>query len=305
MAFNQAAMAAFADYTVANCNGRTQDLAGNDLNVDGRYGYQCMDLWIWARYRLGFTDNIPTPDAAAVWEMNWTAPTNRMWDYFDAITPDQAAMPGDFGIMTRAFFGNGVGHIFMILADLGNSIRVIELNGLGDGFEDSSGGQHGSPARIHDWPKTHLYGYLRWIGTSPTASGLSNTITPITEDTFMPALSEDEQRRILTASDRINGVITDPKARVLTTADVESIAARVASLTLNTPIASAGAMKGRKTSLGLMAAWNDDHVIQTLAAVAASAASDGATVDQIKDAVKASIAESVIKVDVTVAGGDQ
>lgn len=78
---------------------------------------------------------------------------------------------------------------------------------------------------------------------------------------------------------------------------------RVGDAVLNRPIASAGAMKGRQTSLGLMVAWNDDHVIQTLAAVAASAASDGATVDEIKDAVKASIAESVVKVDVTVAGG--
>lgn len=62
-------------------------------------------------------------------------------------------------------------------------------------------------------------------------------------------------------------------------------------------------MKGRKTTLAMMVAWNDDHVIQVLAAVAAAAASDGATVDQIKDAVKASIAESIVKVDVTVAGG--
>ena len=78
---------------------------------------------------------------------------------------------------------------------------------------------------------------------------------------------------------------------------------RVGDAVLDRPRASAGAMKGRQTSLGLMVAWNDDHVIQLLSAVAAAAASDGATVDQIKDAIKASIAESVVKVDVTVAGG--
>ena len=190
MAFSQAAMAAFADYTVANCNGRTRDLAGNDLNVDGRYGYQCMDLWIWARYRLGFRDNLPTPDAAAVWEMNWTDPNSRMWDVFDGITPDQPAMPGDFFVMNRGFFGNGVGHIGMVLADLGGSIRVLELNGLGDGYEDDNGGQHGSPARIQDWPKTYLYGYLRWVGPAPSVSGQSGDITPIItpkEDTLSAA----------------------------------------------------------------------------------------------------------------------
>lgn len=183
MAFNQQAMANFANYAIANLNGRTRDLAGRDLNIDGRYGYQCMDLWIWIRYRLGFTDNLPTPDAASVWEMNWTAPDSRLWQFFDGITPDQPAMPGDIGVMNRQFFNNGVGHIFMILADLGGSISVLEMNGLGDGFEDDAGGQHGSPGRIHDWPKTFLYGYLRWAGPAPTVSGQSSTITPITEHT--------------------------------------------------------------------------------------------------------------------------
>lgn len=178
MAFDKSAMQRFADYTVANCNGRTQDLAGRDLNVDGRYGYQCMDLWIWARHRLGFTDILPTPDAAAVWEMNWTAPQNRMWQFFDAVTPDQPAMAGDFFVMNRNFFGNGVGHIGMVIADLGGSIRGLELNGLNDGFEDGRG-QHGSPARVQNWPKTHLYGYLRWIGPAPTVTGNASNITPI------------------------------------------------------------------------------------------------------------------------------
>ncbi|WP_427017882.1 hypothetical protein ACQCSX_04505 [Pseudarthrobacter sp. P1] len=185
MSYDKAAMARFADYAIANCNGRLVDLAGRTLNVDGRYGYQCMDLWIWIRYRLGFTDNLPTPDAASVWELN-SQPGLNLWNYWDAITPDQSTYPGDIGIMNRAFFGNGVGHIFMIVADLGANIRVLELNGLGDGFEDTSGGQHGSPARIHDWPKTYLYGYLRWIGPAPTISGQSNAIDPIQEDDMTP-----------------------------------------------------------------------------------------------------------------------
>ena len=225
MVFNQAAMAAFADYTVANTEGRKQDLAGRDLNVDNRYGYQCMDLWIWARYRLGFTDNLPTPDAAAVWEMNWTAPENRMWQFFDAITPDQPAMPGDIFIMNRNFFGNGVGHIGMVLADLGGSIRVLELNGLNDGFETSDGGQHGSPARIHAWPKTYLYGYLRWIGPAPTVGAQSNTITPIEEEGFLMALSDADQQELLTNLRKL------VHGQVALTERVEAVEGRVADIT--------------------------------------------------------------------------
>lgn len=125
-----------------------------------------------------------------------------------------------------------------------------------------------------------------------STTGQDSGITPIMEGLFM-ALTDKEQKDIYYE-------LCMPGGRA-------ARAKRVADEILNRPIASAGAMKGRQTSLGLMVAWNDDHVIQTLAAVAAAAASDGATVDQIKDAVKTSIAESVVKVAVTVdtAGGAQ
>lgn len=186
MSYEQAAMAAFAQQVIADCNGRMVTPTGESLNVDGRYGWQCMDLFIYIRYHLGFRDYLPTPDAASVWELNWTHPESTMWTVFDGITPDKPCYPGDIGIMNRQFFNNGVGHIFMIVADLGASIRVLELNGLGDGREDDVGNQHGSPARIHDWPKTYLYGYLRWIGPAPTVSALGDTIIPIQEDQLTP-----------------------------------------------------------------------------------------------------------------------
>src|SRR5699024_4379866 len=66
-------------------------------------------------------------------------------------------------------------------------------NGLGDGFEDAAGGQYGSPGRIHDWPKTHLYGYLRWIGTAPAITGHATTITPIPEEEQFMNLSYEDQ----------------------------------------------------------------------------------------------------------------
>ncbi|SEE82149.1 hypothetical protein SAMN04489740_2673 [Arthrobacter alpinus] len=130
-----------------------------------------------------------------------------------------------------------------------------------------------------------------WESEFQPANPQSGNITPIKEEGFLMALTDKQQEDIYAElctpwgrGDRVKRVVDEVMSR---------------------PMTSAGAMKGRKTSLGLMIAWNDDHVIQVLAAVAAAAASDGATVDQIKDAVKASIAESVVKVDVTVAGGDK
>lgn len=46
-------------------------------------------------------------------------------------------------------------------------------------------------------------------------------------------------------------------------------------------------------------AWNDDHTIQTLAAVAAAAAQSGASVEEIQAAVKDALKEGIVKVDVT------
>lgn len=67
--------------------------------------------------------------------------------------------------------------------------------------------------------------------------------------------------------------------------------------TLNAEIPRGGQMGG-KTSLGAMVSWNDEHVIQQIAASASAAASDGASVDEIKAAVKQAIKETSIKVDV-------
>lgn len=72
---------------------------------------------------------------------------------------------------------------------------------------------------------------------------------------------------------------------------------RIPTATLNAEIPRGGQMGG-KTSLGAMVAWNDEHVIQQIAASAASAASDGASVDEIKSAVKQAIKETTIKVEV-------
>lgn len=253
MSYDQAAMAAFAQQVIADCNGRMVTPTGESLNVDGRYGWQCMDLFIYIRYHLGFRDFLPTPDAASVWEMNWTAPTSTMWSVFDGITPDQPCHPGDIGIMNRQFFNNGVGHIFMIVEDLGSSIRVLELNGLGDGREDAAGNQYGSPARIHDWPKTCLYGYLRWIGPAPSVSAQSDTIVPIQEDDLMSALDEPIQYQggrtgTTTLRNEIAWIATNFQT-------INELVKAVPGNTLNAQIPVAGEAKPRNTSLALETSW--------------------------------------------------
>lgn len=78
------------------------------------------------------------------------------------------------------------------------------------------------------------------------------------------------------------------------------VGGHAANAVLNTPIKRGGSMAGT-TSLASMVAWNDDHVLQLLGAVAADAAKDGATAEEITAAVKTALAEGVVKVDITVA----
>lgn len=152
-------MIKFTDDFVAEWNGKVLNENGRSVNFDGRYGIQCMDLWNFWCEEIGLTNWPRHVDAAAVWEDFNGAHYNS----FDGILPDQPAKKGDVFIYNRSAWGTGFGHIGIVLADNGDTITVLECNGLGDGFEDAWMNQYGSPARIHTWPKTNLYGYLRWI----------------------------------------------------------------------------------------------------------------------------------------------
>lgn len=156
-------MIKFTDDFVKEWNGRKLNVNGANINFDGRYGIQCMDLWNYFWTELGIpAAGFPRhADAAAVWENS----TGNHYHYFDGITPDKPAKPGDVFIYNRKAWGTGFGHIGIVIRDNGNgTITVLECNGLGDGYEDQWMNQYGSPPRIHTWPKTNLYGYLRRIG---------------------------------------------------------------------------------------------------------------------------------------------
>jgi len=149
----------FTDDFVNEWNGKNLNINGAHINFDGRYGTQCMDLWNYWWTELGLTGITRNPDAASVWENV----KGTYYVHFDGILPDKPAKKGDVFIYNRKAWGTGYGHIGIVLEDLGNSIRVFEANGLGDGYEDKYMNQYGSPPRIHVWPKTNLYGYLRYI----------------------------------------------------------------------------------------------------------------------------------------------
>lgn len=149
----------FTDDFIEEWNGRDINVNGAHINFDGRYGTQCMDLWNYWWLELELTGIPRHVDAAAVWEDFG----GKHYEYFDGILPSQPAKKGDVFIYNRQAWGTGYGHIGIVIADLGNSIQVLETNGLGDGYEDDYMNQYGTPPRIHTWPKDNLYGYLRLI----------------------------------------------------------------------------------------------------------------------------------------------
>jgi hypothetical protein len=157
----------FTDDFVEEWNGRNLNVNGANINFDGRYGTQCMDLWNYWWLELELTGIPRHVDAAGVWEDF----KGKHYDYFDGIFPNRPAKKGDIFIYNRKAWGTGYGHIGVVLSDNGDTITVLETNGLGDGFEDDYMNQYGSPPRIHTWPKTNLYGYLRYIDQTIAPQG--------------------------------------------------------------------------------------------------------------------------------------
>lgn len=173
-------MQKFTDDFVKEWNGKYFNINGADINFDKRYGIQCMDLWNYWWVELGISPvGFPRhADAAGVWEDF----KGKHYEYFDGILPDKPAKPGDIFIYNRQAWGTGYGHIGLVISDNGNgTITVLETNGLNDGHEDENQNQFGSPARIHTWPKTNLYGYLRYIN----------------EEDFLAKLTPEEQQELL------------------------------------------------------------------------------------------------------------
>jgi len=121
---------------------------------------------------------------------------------------------------------------------------------------------------------------------------------------FLMALNDKQQAIVLAAAERIVNALDRPHAKALTTDDdhLNAVASRVTDWVLNTPIPryGKGAELGPNTSVGAMVSWHDSSTLDVIATVAATAANDGATVEEIKAAVAESMRDNVVKVDVNV-----
>lgn len=146
----------------------------------------------------------------------------------------------------------------------------------------------------------------RW-GISAGATAQADNIIPIQEDDEVTP--EDRLAIARTVLDfQVNQVgggkitlanmLSEYRPHVTQT---QGVVGKVASQVLNTEVPRQGG-QGGKTTLAGMVAWNDNHIIQILSAVAATAAAGGASVEEIQAAVKAALTEGVVQVDVKVNG---
>jgi hypothetical protein len=215
------------------------------------------------------------------------------------ITPERAAgIVRNMGIAAAMLAHDAVAHGVLKQVPPARRITAQQaIDGTAAGFYghgETNPGTRYDPGQNFDW-ELFLASYAAAVGGSITYQSTTSE-----GDIFM-ALTDEQQARILAAADRINGVITDPNAKVLTEAHLPDVAAHVLNKTIPRGGAGAGLGDGL-TSLGAMVAWNDDHTIQLLAAAAATAAQEGGTVDEIKAAVVEALKENVVKVEVSVEG---
>jgi hypothetical protein len=164
-----------------------------------------------------------------------------------------------------------------------------------------------------DWPRlifgcvdpTPLFGNTGLVLQGAVTNAAT---TQAQEEDDMPSAAEIAQEimnyNVNRQGDGQTGQTNLAAALAWADANNAAIIRATADTVLNTPIKrqGKGAGLGDSTSLGALVAWHDSGTLDVIAAVAASAASDGGTVEQIKDAVAAALAQGTVKVDVTVQG---
>jgi len=282
---------------------------GEALDPDGHYGNQCVDA---VDHYGEFIFGVPWPQSVGAVQgarQLLDAAPDEFWtriDYSHGFIPQR----GDVLVYGGDQY-NQWGHTAVTDAATNTYIDVLQQDGFGaplkfvdDGWYSNKPAHRARLAYSQNGTGP-LRGVLRPRTDklkSSTIQAQGTTITPL-EDIFM-ALTEAQQLRILAAADRINGVIDDPQARVLTTNHIDAVATSAASKVLNTTVArgGAGAGLGPDTNLGAVVAWFDSAVLGLAAAINSQAAASGATPDQVIDAVKQALATGVVKVDVSVGG---
>ena len=205
---------------------------GTSMNPDGHYGLQCVDAvdhYAEALFGVPWQVSVGGVDGA---NGLLDAASDAYWiriDYYHGFVPER----GDVLVYGGDSL-NQWGHTAVVESATGTYINVVQQDGFAaphqfvDGNWYSNKPAHRARLAYSQSGTGVLKGVLR-----PRAEKITgvlqpqSTITlPVQEDIFM-ALSDAEQRRILAAADRINGVITDPRAEVLTTKHIPDIAGSV------------------------------------------------------------------------------
>lgn len=114
------------------------------IDFDGRYSYQCVDLYRqYVKEVLGYPQSPGVVGAADIW-------TTYLKDYFTAIpnTPTGVPKSGDIVIWNKKM-GGGYGHVAIVLSATVNSLEVFEQDG-----------SINSTARLKVYKYTNVYGWL-------------------------------------------------------------------------------------------------------------------------------------------------
>ena len=240
-----------------------------------------------------------------------------MWDAFpqspaiaaayQRIGPDQPGQPGDTAIWGALPGIYPSTHVANVLRDAGGLLLCLSQNSSParpdlPGYSTASTG----PAIIQHLTKKGLLGYLR-----PRVNTLNTQGTTEPGDDLLSTKEERQQfiAELMTHPVRqTDGTITNLEQSIAERRPhvLQTLAAigGIPAATLNQEIPRGGGAFPGNTTLAGMVAWNDQHVIDQLAATAASAAADGSTADEIAEAVKRKIADGItVKVEVSAEGG--
>lgn len=310
--------------TLARMQSIAAQLNGTYINVDGASGNQCWDSAARVSQLLG----LPIINTWNTTERKgrWPGWAGNMWDCFPQtaeiaaayrkVGADQPALPGDKAIWGDSDPYYPATHVADVIQDAGALLLCISQNssaGRPDlpGYSRESAG----PTIIQHLPKRGLLGYLR-----PTVAGeiIYQSTTTEAGDDDMP-ITDDDANKIAKAlinynlnrqgagqSGQVNlgAVIAWYDANRVY--DNQETARAAADKTLNTPIrrGGKGAGLGEYTSLGAVTAWHDHGTLEIIAAAGAGAASNGATVEEIKAAMVEAM-KGTVKVEVSVEGGAQ
>lgn len=285
-------------------------VVGRALDPDGHYGNQCVDA---VDHYGEFIFGVPWPQsvgAVSGARQLLDAAPDAFWiriDYFHGFIPQR----GDV-LVYGGDASNTWGHTAIVEAATNTYIDVLQQDGFGaplkfvDGAWYSDKPAHRARLAYSQKGTGPLKGVLRPRPEklkSSTIQPQSTNTTPL-ED-ILDMANPEQLDRLLKAADRINGVITEPTAKVLTVNDIPKIAAASAGQVFNTPIKrqGKGAALGEFTSFGAVLAWDDHGTLEIIAAIAASAASDGASVEQIRATILEAM-KSTVNVEVSVKGAE-